>query len=405
MVTINSDHYTTHRSIISMNHQKMVNSRRKQRIALVTQGGGQRGIFTAGVLDSFIKAQFDPFELYIGTSAGALNLATYIAKQHGFAQQFISQYTTDPRFFNLLKYIRRQQTMDLNWAMQQAKIGNSEIFDLDFARSHLHDREALACATNKQNLQPEYLPMFDDDWQDVLLASSAVPFLYDQTVNLRGKELIDGGVSAAIPIKEAFQRGADIVVVIRTEPVTMNQQPLTSAWIENFRLGIEQRLPSYLHRFHLDANLNSLNSFHKQLSQKLRNFYTENIWEPFKDKIPFDMLQNGGRWLFGGDAIYRLQALSGRQLSSDMIDLLLCHLQTYQKSLNFLASPPTRLQVIQLYPPKALESNALLSRPSQLMHDYAEGLDVGAAFLEHFAQPLEQISTRDKPFYKAKTNG
>ncbi|MGL4734847.1 MAG: patatin-like phospholipase family protein [Enterovibrio sp.] len=404
MVAINSDHYTTHRSIISMNHHKMMNSGRKQRIALVTQGGGQRGIFTAGVLDSFIKAQFDPFELYIGTSAGALNLASYIAKQHGFAQQFITEYTTDPRFFNLLKYVRRQQTMDLSWAMQQAELGNEDIFDLSFARRHLHDREALACATNKQNLQPEYLPMFDDDWQEVLKASSAVPFLYNQTVNLRGKELIDGGVSAAIPIKEAFQRGADIIVVIRTEPVTMSQQPLTSAWIENFRLGIEQRLPSYLHRFHLDDNLNSLTSFHKQLSQKLRHFYTENIWEPFKDKIPFDMLQNGGRWLFGGDALYRLQALSGQQISSDMIDLLLCHLQTYQKSLNFLASPPTRLQVIQLYPPKALESNALLSRPAQLMRDYTEGLSVGRAFLEHFSTPLEQVATRDKPSYKANAD-
>ncbi|MGL5335474.1 MAG: patatin-like phospholipase family protein [Enterovibrio sp.] len=404
MVTINSDHYTTHRSIISMNHQKMSNARRKQRIALVTQGGGQRGIFTAGVLDSFIQAQFDPFELYIGTSAGALNLATYIAKEHGFAQQFITEYTTDPRFFNLLKYIRRQQTMDLHWAMQQAKLGNSEVFDLDFARRHMHDREAFACATNKQNLQAEYLPMFDDDWQEVLMASSAVPFLYNQTVNLREKELIDGGVSAAIPVKEAFQRGADIIVVIRTEPVTMSQQPLTSAWIENLRLSIEQRLPNYLHRFQLDANLNSLSGFHKQLSQKLRNFYTENIWEPFKDKIPFDMLQNGGRWLFGGDAIYRLQALSGYQLSSDMIDLLLCHLQTYQKSLNFLASPPTRLQLIQLYPAKALQSKALLSRPAQLMHDYNQGLKVGAAFLEHFASPLEEISTRDKPLCKVKAD-
>ncbi len=31
------------------------------RIALVCEGGGQRGIFTAGVLDEFMRAQFDPF--------------------------------------------------------------------------------------------------------------------------------------------------------------------------------------------------------------------------------------------------------------------------------------------------------------------------------------------------------
>ncbi|MEF1207902.1 hypothetical protein [Photobacterium damselae] len=32
-----------------------------QKIALVVQGGGQRGIFTAGVLDAFLEANFDPF--------------------------------------------------------------------------------------------------------------------------------------------------------------------------------------------------------------------------------------------------------------------------------------------------------------------------------------------------------
>ena len=34
------------------------------RIALVCEGGGQRGIFTAGVLDEFMRAQFNPFDLY-----------------------------------------------------------------------------------------------------------------------------------------------------------------------------------------------------------------------------------------------------------------------------------------------------------------------------------------------------
>ncbi|WP_062260581.1 patatin-like phospholipase family protein [Endozoicomonas arenosclerae] len=43
-------------------------------VALVTEGGGQRGIFTAGVLDAFLQAEFNPFGLLIGTSSGALNL-------------------------------------------------------------------------------------------------------------------------------------------------------------------------------------------------------------------------------------------------------------------------------------------------------------------------------------------
>jgi predicted patatin/cPLA2 family phospholipase len=33
-------------------------------LALVCEGGGQRGIFTSGVLDEFMRAQFNPFDLF-----------------------------------------------------------------------------------------------------------------------------------------------------------------------------------------------------------------------------------------------------------------------------------------------------------------------------------------------------
>ncbi|MCG2877354.1 patatin-like phospholipase family protein, partial [Obesumbacterium proteus] len=48
------------------------------KIALVCEGGGQRGIFTAGVLDEFLRARFNPFDLYLGTSAGAQNLSAFV---------------------------------------------------------------------------------------------------------------------------------------------------------------------------------------------------------------------------------------------------------------------------------------------------------------------------------------
>ncbi len=50
------------------------------KIALVAQGGGQRGIFTSGVLDAFILSNFDPFHEFYGTSAGALNLCAFLSR-------------------------------------------------------------------------------------------------------------------------------------------------------------------------------------------------------------------------------------------------------------------------------------------------------------------------------------
>lgn len=67
-------------------------------IALVCEGGGQRGIFTAGVLDEFMRAQFNPFDLYYGTSAGAQNLSAYLCNQPGYGRKVIMRYTTRREF-------------------------------------------------------------------------------------------------------------------------------------------------------------------------------------------------------------------------------------------------------------------------------------------------------------------
>lgn len=74
-------------------------------LALVCEGG-QRGIFTAGVLDEFMRAQFNPFDLYFGTSAGAQNLSAYVCNQPGYARKVIMRYTTSKEFFNPVRFVR-----------------------------------------------------------------------------------------------------------------------------------------------------------------------------------------------------------------------------------------------------------------------------------------------------------
>ncbi|MEF1231490.1 patatin-like phospholipase family protein, partial [Vibrio fortis] len=54
--------------------------------ALVAQGGGQRGIFTSGVLDAFLLSNFDPFDDFFGTSAGALNLCAFACRDKGLGK-------------------------------------------------------------------------------------------------------------------------------------------------------------------------------------------------------------------------------------------------------------------------------------------------------------------------------
>lgn len=70
------------------------------KVALIAEGGGQRGIFTAGVLDAWLEQEYDPFDLFIGTSAGSQNLTSYLARQKGYAKRLIRGLSRHKRFFN-----------------------------------------------------------------------------------------------------------------------------------------------------------------------------------------------------------------------------------------------------------------------------------------------------------------
>ncbi len=86
------------------------------RIALVCEGGGQRGIFTAGVLDEFMRAQFNPFEsLSRHICRGAEPLAL-ICNQPGYARKVIMRYTTKREFFDPLRFVRGGNLIHLRLA-------------------------------------------------------------------------------------------------------------------------------------------------------------------------------------------------------------------------------------------------------------------------------------------------
>lgn len=123
--------------------------------ALVAQGGGQRGIFTAGVLDAFLLSNFDPYHEFYGTSAGALNLCAFLSRQTGLSKAFILELTTRAEFFHLFSYIRRKQYMNMQWALD--RIGEYPYrLDLDMARQALGKRKAYAAVTSADDLKDAY---------------------------------------------------------------------------------------------------------------------------------------------------------------------------------------------------------------------------------------------------------
>lgn len=188
----------------------------REGVAVVAEGGGQRGIFTAGVLDAFLENHFNPFQLGLGVSAGAQNLLSYFLGEQGYAKRAIAELTAAPGFFVPYRWLGARGVIDLD------RYFESTVFDPEYRLPYqrISDvqkfRQLLFIATNRRTMQPMYLQPDRQTVINYLKASSAVPFLYKAPVNVSGQQLVDGGVADPLPIHRAIELGARYIVIIRT---------------------------------------------------------------------------------------------------------------------------------------------------------------------------------------------
>ena len=81
---------------------------------LVLEGGGNRAIYTSGVLDAFMD-QGITFPYVIGVSAGSCNAVSYIGKCRGRQHDISIQYSGDKRFMSLENMIKNGEFLNGEW--------------------------------------------------------------------------------------------------------------------------------------------------------------------------------------------------------------------------------------------------------------------------------------------------
>ncbi len=186
--------------------------------ALVVEGGGMRGVFSAGVLDAFHELDFDPFDLYLGVSSGACNLASFASRQH---RRNLRNYTGPMHrrdFLSVRKFLTGEHYIDLDWLWEIWR--KEDPLDIPAAEKHLDDRVMLFVCTSWDTGRAAYLPPKGHDWYQIQKASSALPLMYRTPVMIDGEGYVDGGVTDAIPVREAYARGARSIVVVRSRPTS-----------------------------------------------------------------------------------------------------------------------------------------------------------------------------------------
>lgn len=204
---------------------------------LVLEGGGMRGLYTAGVLDFFLDQELY-FDYVIGVSAGACNAASYISRQKGRNKIVNTAFVDDWRYMSLKSLLINGSLFGMDFIFDE--IPNRRVpFDYEtFYRSPVDFRIGVTdCLTGR----PLYFDKKDLDRDfTVLRASSSLP-LVAPVVHFRGYHLLDGGIADPIPVRQAMADGYPKNVIVLTRNRGYRKEPV-NLW---GRLALQVKYKKY----------------------------------------------------------------------------------------------------------------------------------------------------------------
>jgi predicted patatin/cPLA2 family phospholipase len=197
-----------------------------RRIALVIEGGGMRGVVSAGMTAAIEQLGLrDAFDEVHGASAGAFNGAFLLAGQAAYLTALYPHGFGDPRFVSLRRALRGRPLFDMDYVIGQVwrRQRPLRVDEILSSAIELHctatdvDRAVIVDLTDLAD---------GEEIRCALRASARLPWLAGPPVEFRGRRLLDATLAEAIPV-HAAQNSATDMLVLQTRPHGVDHAPLS----------------------------------------------------------------------------------------------------------------------------------------------------------------------------------
>lgn len=198
------------------------------KIALVLEGGAMRGMYTAGVLDSFIDNGIK-VDTIISVSAGALFGVNYASEQRGRALNYNTKYLRYPMYMSFKSLVKTGNVVNKEFAYYILP-KRLDIFDQEkFEKSNI---DYYATVTNVDSGKAEYVRIDNVfEQMEYLRASSAMPFL-SEIIEINNKRYLDGGIADSIPVEKAKSMNFDKIILVLTRDENYRKKEKNNKIIE-----------------------------------------------------------------------------------------------------------------------------------------------------------------------------
>ena len=181
--------------------------------ALVLEGGGMRGTFTAGVLDYMIENKIR-FPYTIGVSAGASTGVSYISRQKGRTLFSNTELQHIRPYIGMKHFIRGKGFIDLDFLFYEYP---QTYYPFDFAAYRANPDRFVMVTSNCLTGLPEYFEEkeSEDRLVHILRASCSLP-VFCPISYIDEVPMVDGGVCDSIPYARAQKDGYSKQIVVLT---------------------------------------------------------------------------------------------------------------------------------------------------------------------------------------------
>ena len=184
-----------------------------KKTALIVEGGGQRGVFSFGITDTFINRNYDPFDIYMGVSNGVAVLCWYLIREtdNNLEKMLYAakgDYLSYKNIFigkDIIKFHQMYEAGEKMFKPSMEKIKNN-----------LQGKDYIAVVTDAIEANAEYYSFGDGEWMPKMIASGTLPILVRTPSLIDGRRKFDGGVADPLPVEKAYEMGAKKIIVIRT---------------------------------------------------------------------------------------------------------------------------------------------------------------------------------------------
>lgn len=204
-----------------------------KKVGMILEGGGQRGIFTSGVLDYFMEKKLTVPHV-VGVSAGSCNAMDYVSGQILRTKECMLDAQLDNELYGFRTMMKTKYYMNMDLIFEEFP---NHQYPFDFRAFVRSPMRCLLVTTNCLTGKAEYIEEYRDRERLMMAcrASSSLPF-GSPMVKLDGVPMLDGGIADSIPIRKAIADGFDYNIVVLTRRHGYYKQEERDATVELARL-------------------------------------------------------------------------------------------------------------------------------------------------------------------------